>query len=149
MPQNFKFVMLLFNINVEKIQVRPIDLRQMRVHSFAKADEANFVIFRIFLLLLLLQCSNYQLNLKDFEHKNSSHVFQKLEESCLFACAYYRAEHGVHHMRYILQWLKHYANLFNAKCVRCEKHLLNCLPPTMRDFKTFEPFHVECLYHNQ
>lgn len=43
MPQNFKFVMLLFNVNVEKIQVRPIDLRQMRVHNLVKADEANFV----------------------------------------------------------------------------------------------------------
>ena len=43
MPQNFKFVVLLFDCNVEKIQVRPIDTRSMRMYSLNKTDEVNFV----------------------------------------------------------------------------------------------------------
>jgi hypothetical protein len=42
MPQNFKFVMLLFDCNVEKLQVRPIDIRHMRTYS-NKLDEVHFV----------------------------------------------------------------------------------------------------------
>ena len=42
MPQNFKFVMLLFDCNVEKLQVRPIDTRHMRTYS-NKLDEVHFV----------------------------------------------------------------------------------------------------------
>lgn len=42
MPQSFKFVILLFDCNVEKLQVRPIDIRSMR-YNMNKADEVNFV----------------------------------------------------------------------------------------------------------
>ena len=39
---------------------------------------------------------------QDFEHKNSSNVFQKLEENCLLAFAYFRTENGNGHLRYLL-----------------------------------------------
>lgn len=48
MPQNFKFVFLLFDHNVEKLQVRPIDNRMLKVYmnSRQRAEEiGNFVTF--------------------------------------------------------------------------------------------------------
>lgn len=124
MPQHFKFVFLLFDCNVERLQVRPLDIRLLKIYSANKpSDEV---------------CSF------DFDHKNVSNVLQKLEENCLFACAYFRNEYGIQHFKFILLWIKNYTNLFNAKCIKCEKHLLNGLPPTWRDLKTFEAYHDEC-----
>jgi len=124
MPQHFKFVFLLFDCLVEKLQVRPLDIRLLKIYSANKPSEEV--------------CSF------DFEHKNVSNVLQRLEENCLYACAYFRTEYGFVHFRHILQWIKNFTNLFNAKCVRCERHLLNGLPPTWRDLKTYEPYHDEC-----
>lgn len=124
MPQHFKFVFLLFDCNVEKLQVKPLDIRLLKIYNANKpSDEV---------------CSF------DFEHRNVSNVLRKVEENCLFACAYFRTEYGLNHFRHILQWIKNYTNLFNAKCIRCEKHLLNGLPPTWRDLKTYEAYHDEC-----
>lgn len=124
MPQHFKFVFLLFDCNVEKLQVRPLDMRLLKIYSANKPSDEICTF--------------------DFEHRNVSNVFQKLEENCLFACAYFRTEYGLSHFRYILQWIKNYTNLFNAKCIKCEKHLMNGLPPTWRDLKTYEAYHDEC-----
>ncbi|CAF3092082.1 unnamed protein product [Rotaria socialis] len=45
----------------------------------------------------------------------------------------------------LLAYILKYQGLHNQKCVNCQKHLLNGLQPTWRDFKTFESFHEECL----
>jgi hypothetical protein len=55
MPQNFKFVVLLFDCNVEKIQVKPIDTRSMRMYSLNKTDEVNFVNINQFEIYFLYE----------------------------------------------------------------------------------------------
>ncbi|CAF0742410.1 unnamed protein product [Rotaria sp. Silwood1] len=45
----------------------------------------------------------------------------------------------------LLQYISKYQTLHGQKCVICQKHLLNGLQPTWRDFKTYECFHEECL----
>ena len=47
MPQHFKFVFLLFDCNVEKLQVRPLDIRLLKIYSNNKpSDEVcSFVSF--------------------------------------------------------------------------------------------------------
>ncbi len=124
MPQHFKFVFLLFDCNVEKLQVRPLDMRLLKIYSANKPSDEICTF--------------------DFDYTHVSHVFQKLEESCLLATAHFRTEYGLNHFRYILQWIKNYTNLFNAKCISCGSHLLNGLPPTWRDLKTYEAYHDEC-----
>ena len=45
----------------------------------------------------------------------------------------------------ILVYIYKYQNLHAQKCVNCQKHLLNGLQPTWRDFKNYECYHEECL----
>ena len=45
----------------------------------------------------------------------------------------------------ILGYIYKYHTLHAMKCVNCQKHLLNGLQPTWRDFKTSEAYHEECL----
>ncbi|CAF2406770.1 unnamed protein product [Rotaria sp. Silwood2] len=45
----------------------------------------------------------------------------------------------------LLSYIHKYQTLHGQKCVNCQKHLLNGLQPTWRDFKTYECFHEECL----
>ncbi|CAF0851068.1 unnamed protein product [Brachionus calyciflorus] len=124
MPQNFKFVFLLFDLNVERLQVRPMDSRILKIYTSNKpSDEICFY---------------------DFDYKNKSNVFQRLEENCLFAWVFFKTEFGINHISNLLKWIKNFKDLFNAKCSRCEKHLLNGIPPTWRDLKTYEPYHDEC-----
>ena len=82
MPQHFKFVFLLFDLNVEKLQVKPMDSRLMKVYTTNKPSDEI--------------CSF------DFDNHNLSNVFQRLENNCLFACAYFKTEFGHNHYRYIL-----------------------------------------------
>jgi hypothetical protein len=42
-------------------------------------------------------------------------------------------------------YISKYNTLPSQKCMSCQKHLLNGLPPTWRDFKTYECYHEECL----
>ena len=39
MPQHFKFVFLLFDCNVEKLQVRPLDIRLLKIYSNNKPSD--------------------------------------------------------------------------------------------------------------
>jgi mediator of RNA polymerase II transcription subunit 27 len=45
----------------------------------------------------------------------------------------------------LLLYISKYQMLHALKCVNCQKHLLNGLQPTWRDFKTYESYHEECL----
>jgi mediator of RNA polymerase II transcription subunit 27 len=45
----------------------------------------------------------------------------------------------------ILPYIHKYQMLNYNKCVNCQKHLLNGLQPTWRDFRTNECYHEECL----
>jgi len=45
----------------------------------------------------------------------------------------------------LLLYIYKYQMLHAQKCVNCQKHLLNGLQPTWRDFKTYECYHEECL----
>jgi mediator of RNA polymerase II transcription subunit 27 len=45
----------------------------------------------------------------------------------------------------LLVYIYKYQMLHAQKCVNCQKHLLNGLQPTWRDFKTYECYHEECL----
>ncbi|CAF3582525.1 unnamed protein product [Rotaria sordida] len=45
----------------------------------------------------------------------------------------------------LLLYIHKYQTLHGQKCINCQKHLLNGLQPTWRDFKTYECFHEECL----
>ncbi|UJR33271.1 hypothetical protein I4U23_020726 [Adineta vaga] len=45
----------------------------------------------------------------------------------------------------LLIYIGKYQMLHAQKCVSCQKHLLNGLQPTWRDFKSFECYHEECL----
>ena len=57
MPQNFKFVFLFFDANVEKLQVRPLDSRILKIYANNKpSNEICFYvgIFKIFYLVLIL-----------------------------------------------------------------------------------------------
>ena len=92
MPQHFKFVFLLFDCLVEKLQVRPLDIRLLKIYSANKPSEEV--------------CSF------DFEHKNVSNVLQRLEENCLYACAYFRTEYGFVHFRHILVTLYNLSQLY-------------------------------------
>ncbi|XP_059611407.1 mediator of RNA polymerase II transcription subunit 27 [Phlebotomus argentipes] len=47
-------------------------------------------------------------------------------------------------VRSFMTWIHSYITLFSDPCKKCGLHLHNCLPPTWRDFRTLEPFHVEC-----
>ncbi|RNA14792.1 mediator of RNA polymerase II transcription subunit 27 [Brachionus plicatilis] len=124
MPQNFKFVFLFFDANVEKLQVRPLDSRILKIYANNKpSDEICFY---------------------DFDHKNKSLVFERLEKNCIIAWTFFKTEFGMNHLKNLMKWVKNFKDLFNAKCTRCEKHLLNGLPPTWRDLKTYQPYHDEC-----
>ncbi len=39
MPQNFKFVLLLFDWNIEKFQVRPLDSRILKIYANNKPSD--------------------------------------------------------------------------------------------------------------
>ncbi len=115
MPQHFKFVFLLFDCNVEKLQVRPLDIRLLKIYSSNKpSDEAcTFVSDKIKIkkyIFIINKIMKKHFSIKDFEHKNISNVFQKLEENCLYACAYFRAEYGLNHFRHLLVIKKNYYN---------------------------------------
>lgn len=45
----------------------------------------------------------------------------------------------------LLIYISKYNQLHSQKCFGCQKHLLNGLQPTWRDFKSYEPYHEECL----
>ncbi|CAF0928682.1 unnamed protein product [Adineta steineri] len=45
----------------------------------------------------------------------------------------------------LLIYISKFQTLHAQKCVNCQKHLLNGLQPTWRDFKTYECYHEECL----
>jgi hypothetical protein len=45
----------------------------------------------------------------------------------------------------LLIYISKYQMLHAQKCVSCQKHLLNGLQPTWRDFKTHDCYHEECL----
>lgn len=56
MPQNFKFVFLLFDYNVEKLQVRPVDNRIPKIYQSSKQrveDICFFVNLRNYLTSLI------------------------------------------------------------------------------------------------
>lgn len=44
----------------------------------------------------------------------------------------------------LLSYIYKYQTLHASKCVACQKHLLNGLQPTWRDFKSYECYHEEC-----
>ena len=44
----------------------------------------------------------------------------------------------------LLTYIYKHQSLHASKCVGCQKHLLNGLQPTWRDFKTHECYHEEC-----
>lgn len=148
MPQNFKFVLLLFDSSVEKLQVRPLDSRMLK--AYATNKPSNEICF--FVRTWRNEFMNNQIiwaflwNFKDFEYKNLSNVFQRLEKNCLFGLLFFKTEQGINHLKHFLSWVKSFVNLFNAKCVKCEKHLLNGVPPTWRDLRTNEAFHDECKF---
>ena len=52
---------------------------------------------------------------------------------------------GDQNLQKLLQYINKYQTLHASKCVGCQKHLLNGLQPTWRDFKSFECYHEECL----
>ena len=39
MPQNFKFVLLIFDLSVEKFQVRPLDSRLLSIYAKNKPSD--------------------------------------------------------------------------------------------------------------
>lgn len=48
MPQNFKFVFMLFDWTVEKFQVRPLDSRILKIYSNNKpSDEICYFVIKI------------------------------------------------------------------------------------------------------
>jgi hypothetical protein len=48
MPQNFKFVLLLFDLSVEKLQVRQLDNRLLKIYANNKpSDEICYVVSSI------------------------------------------------------------------------------------------------------
>jgi hypothetical protein len=64
------------------------------------------------------------------------------------AAAVYYAPFGVQADQFLgklLLYISKYQMLHALKCVNCQKHLLNGLQPTWRDFKTYECYHEECL----
>ena len=149
MPQNFKFVLLLFDSSVEKMQVRPLDSRMLKAYASNKSSNeiCHFVRTRTKLIIKQTNLTFFsKKNIQDFEHKNLSNVFQRLEKNCLFGLLFFKTEQGINHLKHFLSWVKSFVNLFNAKCVKCEKHLLNGVPPTWRDLRTNEAFHDECKF---
>lgn len=64
------------------------------------------------------------------------------------AAAVYHATFGTQPdqaLQKLLLYIYKYQTLHVHKCVNCQKHLLNGLQPTWRDFKTYECYHEECL----
>lgn len=64
------------------------------------------------------------------------------------AAAVYYAPFGIQAdqaLQKLLIYIHKYQTLHAQKCVTCQKHLLNGLQPTWRDFKTYECYHEECL----
>lgn len=105
MPNPFRFILYLFEYNIERIQVKPNDMKIENVT-----------------------------------------LFEKLEENCTFAYTYYKSfyDSPMSSLKSLLQWIKSFVKLFNEKCIKCEKHLSNGLPPLWRDLKSFENYHDEC-----
>lgn len=48
-------------------------------------------------------------------------------------------------LKKLLLYISKYNMLHSQKCMGCQKHLLNGLQPTWRDFQTYECYHEECL----
>ena len=48
-------------------------------------------------------------------------------------------------LKKLLIYISKYNMLHSQKCTGCQKHLLNGLQPTWRDFQTYECYHEECL----
>lgn len=98
MPQNFKFVFLFFDANVEKLQVRPLDSRILSIYANNKpSEEICFYVlnsyFDYFVYLKLF---------KDFNHKNKSMVFEILEKNCIIAWTFFKTEFGINHLKNLM-----------------------------------------------
>ena len=80
--------------------------------------------------------------------KNTSHFHAlKLIEGHIHAAAVYFSATNLNAdpaLQKLLAYISKYNLLYSQKCVACQKHLLNGLQPTWRDFKTSECYHEEC-----
>jgi len=118
MPQNFKFILNLIDHSVEKIQAEP---RESNIQP-------------------LLSSSS------DSDRRKNMTIFNRLEENCLLASVYFRNtfDNQLASLRHLLLWLRSFSTLFNARCIRCEKHLIDGMPPLWRDYRTYEVYHDKC-----
>jgi hypothetical protein len=82
MPQNFKFVLLMFDLSIEKFQVRPLDSRLLKIYANNRPSD---------------EICHF-----DFEPKTLSNVFQRLEDNCKYACLHFKVEQGQVHFKYLL-----------------------------------------------
>ncbi|CRK92383.1 CLUMA_CG005920, isoform A [Clunio marinus] len=72
-------------------------------------------------------------------------VFRKIQDHAHCAMLhFYSPTFAELATRSFITWLASYSNIFSEPCKRCQRFLLNNLPPTYRDFRSLEPLHEEC-----
>ncbi|ESN92538.1 hypothetical protein HELRODRAFT_186141 [Helobdella robusta] len=82
----------------------------------------------------------------DFNYLSKHEVFRKISQHAKCAIVSYQSSSLSPDicLRQMLFWFQSYKSLFTSPCSKCNKILVDFLPPTMRDLRIYEPLHVFC-----
>lgn len=82
----------------------------------------------------------------DIWSESKYEVFRKITDHMNSAMLHFSSpNHNDQALRGFLFWLKSYNNLFNKECKKCGNKLKDYLPPTWRDYRTHESYHISCV----
>ena len=73
MPQSFKFVLLLFDMSVEKFQVRPLDSRILSIYGKNKPSDEICYFVSIFISFIFVVVDLFQIKHRLIRHKTKAH----------------------------------------------------------------------------
>ncbi|CAH1787488.1 unnamed protein product, partial [Owenia fusiformis] len=81
----------------------------------------------------------------DIWRKSKHAVFNKITENASAAMLHFYAPLMADiAVKSFLTWLHSYKKLFSTLCVKCNKYLVDNLPPTWRDLRNLDPYHESC-----
>lgn len=81
----------------------------------------------------------------DFDSPSRYEVFQMITDHAHSILLNFNTYNPDSTFKQFLMWLNSYRSLFSQPCSRCHKLLRNMLPPTWKDYPSYEPTHLLCL----
>lgn len=114
--------------------------------NLSRVMKAAIILRGLVIELVTVKAYNEALDSVDDHWVESRHaVFRKVQDHAHCAMLhFYSPTFAELATRSFITWLGSYSNIFSEPCKKCERYLLNNLPPTYRDFRSLEPFHEEC-----